>query len=40
VERLVSGAREAIVAGELERYAEAVLGGRAPWEARELIATG
>ena len=39
VERLVSGAREAIVAGELERYAEAVLGGRAPWEARELITT-
>jgi queuine tRNA-ribosyltransferase len=38
VERLVAGAREAIAAGEYERYAEAVLGGRAPWEARELIA--
>jgi queuine tRNA-ribosyltransferase len=40
VERLVAGAREAIVAGEYDRYAEAVLGGRAPWEARELIAAG
>jgi queuine tRNA-ribosyltransferase len=40
VERLIAGAREAIVAGEYERYAEAVLGGRAPWEARELIAAG
>ena len=39
VERLVAGAREAIAAGEYERYAEAVLGGRAPWEARELITT-
>jgi len=40
VERLVSGARDAIAAGEYERYAEAVLGGRAPWEARELITAG
>jgi queuine tRNA-ribosyltransferase len=40
VERLVSGARDAIAAGEYERYAEVVLGGRAPWEARELITAG
>jgi queuine tRNA-ribosyltransferase len=33
VERLVAGAREAIGAGAYGRYAEAVLGGRAPWEA-------
>jgi queuine tRNA-ribosyltransferase len=33
VERLVAGAREAVAAGEYDRYAEAVLGGRAPWEA-------
>ncbi|MGH2589274.1 MAG: tRNA guanosine(34) transglycosylase Tgt, partial [Actinomycetota bacterium] len=33
VERLVAGAREAIAAGAYERYAEEVLGGRAPWEA-------
>ncbi|HSJ16801.1 MAG TPA: tRNA guanosine(34) transglycosylase Tgt [Solirubrobacterales bacterium] len=36
VERLVAGAREAIAAGAYERYAEAVLGGRAPWEAPPL----
>jgi queuine tRNA-ribosyltransferase len=33
VERLVAGAREAISAGAYGRYAGAVLGGRAPWEA-------
>jgi queuine tRNA-ribosyltransferase len=37
VERLVAGARDAIAAGAYERYAEAVLGGRAPWEARPHI---
>jgi queuine tRNA-ribosyltransferase len=40
VEQLVSGTREAIAAGELDRYREEVLGARAPWEARELIAAG
>ena len=40
VERLVAGAREAIAAGQYQRYAEAALGGRAPWEARERIAAG
>jgi queuine tRNA-ribosyltransferase len=40
VERLVTGAREAIAAREYERYAEAVLGGAAPWEAGERAAGG
>jgi queuine tRNA-ribosyltransferase len=40
VERLVAGAREAIAAREYERYAEAVLGGAAPWEAGERAAGG
>jgi queuine tRNA-ribosyltransferase len=33
VERLVSGAREAIAAGRFADYREAVLGGAAPWDA-------
>ena len=37
VERLVAGAREAIAAGAYQTYADAIRGGRAPWEARELI---
>lgn len=32
-ERLVRGAREAIAAGRLAAYREAILGGSAPWEA-------
>jgi queuine tRNA-ribosyltransferase len=33
LERLVSGAREAIAAGAYARYRDAILAGRAPWEA-------
>ncbi|MEK6276973.1 MAG: tRNA guanosine(34) transglycosylase Tgt [Actinomycetota bacterium] len=33
LERLASGAREAIAAGGFDAYGEAVLGGRPPWEA-------
>jgi queuine tRNA-ribosyltransferase len=33
MQQLVSGAREAIVAGTFAEYARSILGGRAPWEA-------
>ena len=35
LERLVAGAREAIGAGRYDAYRTAVLGGAAPWDARE-----
>ncbi len=36
LQELVGGAREAILVGELATYASAVLGGRPPWDARQV----